>query len=99
MLFALSYNIINSFVCLNLSMGTLLMDGGPSMMIYNWMIGTIMNGIIVYLFADMSSRFPAAGGLYTWSGIYTPYKLSPFISFVCGWSNYLGLVSSISLYA
>jgi amino acid transporter len=99
MLLAIAFNTIGSFVCLNLSMGTLLRDGGPAMMIYGWIIGTIFNGIIVYLLADMCEKDPVAGGVYTWSGIYSSYKWCPLISFICGWSNFLGIVSQVSLYA
>jgi choline transport protein len=99
MLCSISFNVISSFVCINISMGTLLSVGGPAMMIYGWIIGTIFNGIIIHILADMSKEHQVAGGVYTWSGIYSSYNWCSFISYISGWFNYLGLIASIAFFA
>jgi amino acid transporter len=65
------------------------------MMIWGWIIGVIMNGCIVYNLAEMSYNYPVAGGIYHWSGIYSTNSTYAFVSYICGWLNFLGLWAGI----
>jgi choline transport protein len=76
-----------------------MMDGGPCMMIYGWIAGTIFNYFLVYHLILNSTYYPVAGGIYHWSGIYASYKNCTISSYICGWSYLFGLISLTCLYA
>ena len=54
-------------MCLQLDVG--LEEGGPSVMIWGWIICCIFTFIIGLSLAEITSAYPATGSVYIWSGI------------------------------
>ena len=53
-------------VCSEYSYG--LMTGGPSVLIWTWVVAYVMTMFVAYSMAEICSAFPSAGSVYHWSG-------------------------------
>eukprot|EP00347_Sterkiella_histriomuscorum_P010241 403377050 len=76
-----------------------LKTGGPVVMIWGWIIGsvfTIINGLSM---AEICSSYPSAGSVYHWAGMLAPPKWAPFFSYICGWFNFIGNAASDASFA
>ena len=45
---------------------------------------------VSFSLAEICSAFPSAGSVYHWSGQLVPIRWTPLISYICGWTNFLG---------
>eukprot|EP00347_Sterkiella_histriomuscorum_P012884 403366849 len=67
-----------------------LATGGPVVMMWGWIIGsvfTLLNGLAM---AEICSSYPSAGSVYHWAGMLSPQRWAPISSYICGWFNFLG---------
>ncbi|KAI5478115.1 hypothetical protein MNV49_005482 [Pseudohyphozyma bogoriensis] len=60
---------------------------------WGWVIASIGIQAVATSMAELSSSMPTSGGLYYCVGVLAPPKWAPFLAYLCGWSNWLGLVS------
>jgi amino acid transporter len=49
-----------------------------------------MTMIIAFAMAEICSAYPSAGSVYHWTGQLVPLQYAPLISYICGWTNFLG---------
>ena len=67
-----------------------LTTGGPSAIIWGWIVAYAVTMIVALNMAEICSAFPSAGSVYHWTGQLVPAKLAPVMSYACGWANFLG---------
>eukprot|EP01041_Mallomonas_annulata_P005317 gene5317-10630_t len=70
-----------------------LETGGPSSMIWGWIISFAMTMVIAFSMAEICAAYPSAGSVYNWAGQVVPSKWKPVVSYTCGTCNVLGNVA------
>lgn len=71
-----------------------LSTGGPVVMIWGWVIGSIFSTIVGLSMAEICSSYPSAGSVYHWAGMLASPAWAPFASYICGWFNFIGNAAS-----
>ncbi|KAJ7756206.1 amino acid permease [Mycena metata] len=64
--------------------------GGPSTVVWCWILGACMCFTLGSSIAEIVSAFPTCGGLYTASAQLTPIRYRAIVGWVVGWLNILG---------
>lgn len=67
-----------------------LVTGGPVVMVWGWVIGSVFTILVGLSMAEICSTYPSAGSVYHWSGQLATKEHAPFASYICGWFNFLG---------
>ncbi|KAJ7602507.1 APC amino acid permease [Mycena polygramma] len=70
--------------------------GGPSTVVWCWILGACMCFTLGSSIAEIVSAFPTCGGLYTASAQLTPRKYRAIVGWVVGWLNILGQIAGVS---
>jgi amino acid transporter len=87
--FAISFTIISILAGCLTSYAVGMEHGGPSSIIWGWLLVGLMSTIISLSMAEIASAYPTAGGLYYWAS-----KLgSPGWGWATGWFNLIGQVA------
>ncbi|KAL4950913.1 amino acid/polyamine transporter I [Aspergillus filifer] len=81
-----------SWTGLGLSIVTEINAGGPSAIIYGFILVTMMQSFLGASLAEFVSSYPTEGGMYHWIAAIAPKKLSAFLSFVTGWMTVAGWI-------
>ncbi|KAL4975527.1 amino acid/polyamine transporter I [Aspergillus desertorum] len=81
-----------SWTGLGLSIVTEINAGGPSAIIYGFILVTIMQSFLGASLAEFVSSYPTEGGMYHWIAAIAPRKLSAFLSFITGWLTVAGWI-------
>ena len=76
-----------------------LTTGGPVIMIFGWILVSILTMIVGASMGEICSTYPVAGSVYYWSGVLAPKEWSAFSSYICGWFNFLGNIANNSSFA
>ena len=71
-----------------------LSNGGPAVMLYVWLIGSLLACITGACLAEICSKLPYAGSVYHWAGHLAPPGQAPIASYWTGWLNLLGNAAS-----
>ncbi|KAF9468265.1 APC amino acid permease [Collybia nuda] len=75
---------------------TPLLLGGPSSVVWCWILGATMCFTLGASIAEIVSAYPTCGGLYTASAQLTPKRHRARVGWVVGWLNILGQIAGIS---
>ena len=87
--FAISFTIISILAGCLTSYAVGMEHGGPSSIIWGWLLVGLMSTIISLSMAEIASAYPTAGGLYYWAS-----KLgTPGWGWATGWFNLIGQVA------
>src|SRR5918998_6187330 len=87
--FAISFTIISILAGCLTSYAVGFEHGGPSVIIWGWLLVGLMSTIISLSMAEIASAYPTAGGLYYWAS-----KLgSPGWGWFTGWFNLIGQIA------
>ncbi|KAL4791104.1 amino acid/polyamine transporter I [Aspergillus venezuelensis] len=81
-----------SWTGLGLSIVTEINAGGPSAIIYGFILVTMMQSFLGASLAEFVSSYPTEGGMYHWIAAIAPKRLSAFLSFVTGWMTVAGWI-------
>ena len=76
-----------------------LRTGGPLVMIWGWIVGSIFTTIVGLSMAEICSSYPSAGSVYHWAGMLASKEWAPFASYICAWLNFLGNGASDASFA
>ncbi|KAG0344731.1 hypothetical protein BG004_004207 [Podila humilis] len=87
--FSVSFSIVSILTGLTSLYGTALNGGGPAVIIWGWVVVSVMSFIVAASMAEICSSYPTSGGLYYWSSKLAGDK-GPFYAWVTGWWNLLG---------
>jgi amino acid transporter len=92
-----NYGTALSIICITIGVGGLLTEGlargGPVVMVWGWLVVSILSMTIGLSMAEICSSLPTSGAMYHWSGLISPHKYAPFISWMTGWYNLLGQIT------
>lgn len=61
--------------------------------VFGFLAAFLMTILVALSMAEISSAYPAAGGVYNWTAQVLPSRHSPFASYICGWMSLFGYVS------
>ncbi|KAF8154125.1 APC amino acid permease [Crassisporium funariophilum] len=75
---------------------TPLLLGGPSSVVWCWILGATMCFTLGASIAEIVSAYPTCGGLYTASAQLVPKKHRARVGWLVGWLNILGQIAGIS---
>ncbi|KAE9394592.1 APC amino acid permease [Gymnopus androsaceus JB14] len=70
-----------------------LNTGGPSVMVYGWIVVSFFTMLVGMAMAEVCSAHPTSGGPYFWAAMLSKPKNAPLASWVTGWFNLLGQVA------
>ena len=65
--------------------------GGPAVLIWGWVLTSLMTMCVGLSMSELASAFPVSGGLYFWAFM-LGRQCGPFASWCVGWMNFLGQV-------
>ncbi|KAJ5128303.1 hypothetical protein N7448_002021 [Penicillium atrosanguineum] len=67
--------------------------GGPPVMIFGWIGVCVFTILIALAMAEMCSRWPVAGGQYSWVAMLAPPRVSRQLSYITGWFMLIGILA------
>lgn len=76
-----------------------LNTGGPVMLTWGWIIGSIFTIMIAMCLAEITSTYPVSGSTYHWAGLLAKREHAGIASFICGWFSFLGNCACDASYA
>jgi amino acid transporter len=79
--------------------GTGLSLGGPSAMVWTYLVTWFFLTLASFSMAEICSAFPFAGSVYHWSAQLVPPKWAPLASYITGWTNFLGNLAGDASFA
>ncbi|WWC93171.1 hypothetical protein V866_000004 [Kwoniella sp. B9012] len=89
--FGLAFSVINTWVVLVVGLGSGLVSGGPSALVWGFVYASICNLATVLSHGEIFAVYPSAAGQYHWAAILSPPKWRNLISWVTGMLNVIGL--------
>jgi len=97
--FSFNFTSVSAISTISISLGYSLIQGGPVVTVWAWVIGSVFSNIVGLVLAELSSPYPVAGGVYQWAGMLASPKWAPFASFICGWFNFLSNITGDAYFA
>ncbi|KAF8608434.1 APC amino acid permease [Ceratobasidium sp. AG-I] len=91
-----AFSIMGMCSSIATTFNTPLLLGGPSSVVWCWILGASMCFTLGASIAEIVSAFPTAGGLYTASAQLVPPSRRAIVGWVVGWLNMLGQVAGVS---
>jgi amino acid transporter len=70
--------------------------GGPSSVVWAWILGSVMCFTLGSSIAEIVSAYPTCGGLYSATAYLTPKKHRAKVGWLVGWLNMLGQIAGVS---
>ncbi|KAJ3202257.1 hypothetical protein HDU82_007494 [Entophlyctis luteolus] len=70
--------------------------GGPQGMLITWPVISAMSCFVAASMSEIVSSYPTSGGLYYWSASLSGPKWAPYVSYMTGYFNFLGLTGLCS---
>ncbi|KXS10560.1 amino acid transporter [Gonapodya prolifera JEL478] len=67
--------------------------GGPQTILIGWLIVAFFSMSTCLSMAEICSAYPTAGGLYYWSAKLAGPKWGPYMAWITGWFNVLGMLT------
>ncbi|WVW83085.1 hypothetical protein I302_105103 [Kwoniella bestiolae CBS 10118] len=89
--FGLAFSVINSWVVLVVGLGSGLISGGPSALVWGFVYASICNLATVLSHGEIFAVYPSAAGQYHWAAALSPPKWRNLISWITGMLNVIGL--------
>lgn len=76
-----------------------LNTGGPLMLTFGWIIGSMFTLCTALSLAEITSTYPVSGSTYHWAGLLSKREHSGLSSFICGWFSFLGNAAADASFA
>lgn len=73
-----------------------MLNGGPAAYVFNYIICILGALSQAACFAELSSIIPIAGAQYYWTFHFAPPKTKRFLTWIQGWSTWLGYISILA---
>ncbi|WWC88938.1 uncharacterized protein L201_003853 [Kwoniella dendrophila CBS 6074] len=89
--FGLAFSVINSWVVLVVGLGSGLISGGPSALVWGFVYASICNLATVLSHGEIFAVYPSAAGQYHWAAILSPPRWKNSVSWITGMLNVIGL--------
>ncbi|KIY48512.1 APC amino acid permease [Fistulina hepatica ATCC 64428] len=91
-----AFSIMGLCSSISTTFSTPLLAGGPSSVVWCWILGACMCFTLGSSIAEIVSAYPTCGGLYTASAQLTPRKYRAKVGWLVGWLNILGQIVGLS---
>ncbi|TFY76340.1 hypothetical protein EWM64_g7671 [Hericium alpestre] len=91
--FGVSFSIISVITGIPSLFAYGLMTGGPSVMVWGWVVVSFFTMLVGLAMAEVCSAHPTSGGPYFWAAMLSRPQNAAFASWVTGWFNLLGQVA------
>ncbi|KAM0746984.1 amino acid permease [Meredithblackwellia eburnea MCA 4105] len=91
--FSVSFSVLGILPSVASTLSYSLGYSGTAGISWGWLIAWLGIQAVATSMAELSSSMPTSGGLYYCVGVLAPPKWAPFLAYLTGWSNWLGLVS------
>ena len=88
--FSICFTEVACLVSAVLTFGIGLANGGPAVVFWSFILTSIMIMNVGYCMAEICAAYPAAGAVYNWAGQLSRPESAPLISYITGWSNFVG---------
>ena len=95
---AAGFNICGSWSGLAATLFLGFISGGPVTIIWGSIVATFVTGCAVLSLAELSAKYPTAGGQYHWTHILAPSSIKRGASYVAGITNmfsWLAITASV----
>jgi amino acid transporter len=73
--------------------------GGPVMLTWGWIIGSVFTMFTALSLAEITSTYPVSGSTYHWAGLLAKREHAGIASFICGWFSFLGNAATDASFA
>jgi amino acid transporter len=90
---------ISVYLSIMLTYNYSLMYGGPSMMLWSYIVNFICSIAVVLSLGELCSCYPTVGGVYHWSAQVVPKEYAPLCSYITGWLLLFGNTTADSSFA
>ncbi|TFK20172.1 APC amino acid permease [Coprinopsis marcescibilis] len=91
--FGMSFSIISVMTGIPSLFLSGLNTGGPSVMVWGWVIVSCFTMSVGLAMAEICSAHPTSGGPYYWAAMLSKKEHAAFASWITGWFNLLGQVA------
>ncbi|KAI8972562.1 APC amino acid permease [Trametes punicea] len=71
-------------------------DGGPSAMVWGWLVASIFILFVGMSMAELASAAPTSGGLYFWTHSLSSPRWRNLLAWIVGYANTIGSVASVA---
>ncbi|KAJ5780308.1 hypothetical protein N7457_005468 [Penicillium paradoxum] len=88
-----SFSIVTCWTALSGGFIIGIQAGGPPVMIFGWIGVCVFTMFIALAMAEMCSRWPVAGGQYSWVAMLAPPRVSRQLSYITGWFMLTGIIA------
>ncbi|KAJ5681097.1 hypothetical protein N7536_012236, partial [Penicillium majusculum] len=88
-----SFSIVTCWTALSGVFIIGIQAGGPPVMIFGWIGVCVFTMFIALAMAEMCSRWPVAGGQYSWVAMLAPPRVSRQLSYITGWFMLTGIIA------
>ncbi|CAI7600804.1 unnamed protein product [Penicillium crustosum] len=88
-----SFSIVTCWTALSGVFIIGIQAGGPPVMIFGWIGVCVFTMFIALAMAEMCSRWPVAGGQYSWVAMLAPPQVSRQLSYITGWFMLTGILA------
>ncbi|KAJ6133615.1 hypothetical protein N7471_008830 [Penicillium samsonianum] len=88
-----SFSIVTCWTALSGVFIIGIQAGGPPVIIFGWIGVCVFTMLIALAMAEMCSRWPVAGGQYSWVAMLAPPRVSRQLSYITGWFMLTGILA------
>jgi len=99
MSFAFTLTAVGVLPSICTAWGNSLVTGGPSVILYGWIVCGVFTTITGCALAELNARYPSAGSVYTWTAMLAPRRYAPLASYICGVFNFAGNAAGDAAFA
>ncbi|KAL2870250.1 putative GABA permease [Aspergillus lucknowensis] len=88
-----SFSIVTCWTALSGGFIIGVTAGGPPVMVFGWIGVCAVTLTVALSMAEMCSRWPVAGGQYSWVALLAPPRVSRQLSYITGWFMLTGVLA------
>jgi amino acid transporter len=96
---SIGFTVVAVYQSIILTYSYSLAYGGPSMMLWSYIVNFICSIAIVLSLGELCSCYPTVGGVYHWSAEVVPKEYAPLCSYITGWLLFFGDTTGDSSFA
>ncbi|KAK2623792.1 hypothetical protein QTJ16_006973 [Diplocarpon rosae] len=91
--FSVSFSVLGLLPSIASTLGYNLAYSGPAGSVWGWVVAAVLIQFVALAMAEICSSMPTAGGLYYAAAVLAPGAWGPLLSWITGWSNFVGQVT------
>ncbi|KAJ3530688.1 hypothetical protein NM208_g9215 [Fusarium decemcellulare] len=93
---AMTFAILNTWICLGGSIGIVMPSGGPVAFLYGFIFCVLCNFALASSLGELAAIWPTAGGQYHFVFMTSTEKWRKILSFSAGWINIAGWLTLVT---